>query len=251
MKRFALLAALTMFVAGCQAASQQANEMADKAMYRPISYQNQAKQGPELVVIPGEIKSANAAFSQKFGPNNIADFAEVELSKANFRVLERNEMGPILSEIAIAANMGDAQALTKLKKGKFKTTNWLVRFDILKAEQVAQVNKGFDGSALAGIAGGVLGQTVGWGSGAAAYAAGSSVRTQAEAGVWIIGMRYKIIDANTGQQVAQNYFEDKMELGSQQTSVLGVSGGSAQMVTLDTMTQRLVQRAVSDIDMKK
>jgi hypothetical protein len=40
--------------------------MADKAMYKPIEYTNAGKKGPVLVVIPGEIKSNNATFTQKF-----------------------------------------------------------------------------------------------------------------------------------------------------------------------------------------
>ena len=78
--------------------SQQANEMADKAMYKPVEYKNVAKKGPMVVVIPGEIKSSNASFTQKFGPNNIADYAELELGKANFKVLERADLGPLLNE---------------------------------------------------------------------------------------------------------------------------------------------------------
>src|SRR5687768_8545817 len=60
--------------------SQRANEAADRAVYKPIEYSNASKAGPPLVVIPGEIKSNNATFIQKFGANNIADFAEIELS---------------------------------------------------------------------------------------------------------------------------------------------------------------------------
>jgi hypothetical protein len=248
---WAALLLLALTASGCETASQQANASADQAMYRPITYANAAKQGPELIVIPGEIKSANAAFTQKYGANNIADFGEIELTKANFRVLERTDLGPMLEEIALAANMGNPEGLKKLKRGKFKNTNWFVRFDILKAEPVAEVKKGFDGHALGMVAGGVLGQTVGYGSGVAAYGVASSIKTESAAGIWIIGLRYKIMDANTGAQVASNYFEEKMELGAQSTSVMGVSQSQSSTITLDTLTQRLVQKAVADIDMKK
>src|SRR5689334_5132365 len=67
--------------------SQKANEAADRAVYKPVEYSNASKAGPPLIVIPGEIKSNNATFTQKIGANNIADFAELELSKANFPVL--------------------------------------------------------------------------------------------------------------------------------------------------------------------
>ena len=82
--------------------SEKANAMADKAVYQPIEYTNAAKKGPALVVIPGEVKSNNATFTQKFGPNNIADYGELELGKANFKILERADMGPLLNEFQLA-----------------------------------------------------------------------------------------------------------------------------------------------------
>ena len=59
--------------------SKKTNEAADRAVYKPIEYSNAGKAGPPLIVIPGEIKSTNATFTQKIGANNIADFAEIEL----------------------------------------------------------------------------------------------------------------------------------------------------------------------------
>ena len=58
--------------------SQKANAAADQAAYRPVEYTNASKKGPALVVLPGDVKSNNATFMQKFTPNNIADFGEVE-----------------------------------------------------------------------------------------------------------------------------------------------------------------------------
>lgn len=227
--------------------SARANEAADKTLYKPVEYVNARKQGPALVVIPGEIKSNNANFTQKFGPNNIADFAELELGNANFRVLERSDLGPLLNEFQLAYSLGDPQAARKyLQKGKLKTTKWVVKFDILKAEQVATAQEGFDGrpiGALLGIFGGGAG-------GAAGNVVASSVQTRESAGVWVIGMRYKILDANTTEQVATGYTEEKMEVGAKATSVMGVSSGATGGVTLDTMVQRLVQKTVWDIDSK-
>ena len=74
--------------------SQKANAAADQTIYQPVVYTNASKKGPALVVIPGEIKSNNATFLQKFTSNNIADFGEIELSSANFQVLERSNLGP-------------------------------------------------------------------------------------------------------------------------------------------------------------
>lgn len=227
--------------------SQQANSMADKGMYKPVEYANSRIQGPALVVIPGEIKSNNASFVQKFGPNNIADYAELELGKANFRVLERADLGPLLNEFTIAYTMGDPNVARKiLQKGKFKTTKWVIKFDILKAEAVAQASQGFDGRAVGNLIG-ILGGSRG------SHAAGSavgSVQSSESTGVWVIGMRYKLIDANTTEQVATGYTEEKLELGVKNSSVLGVSGSQAGGLTLDSLVQRLVQKSVWEIDSK-
>ena len=118
--------------------SNQANAAADSAAYREVNYANKAVKGPALIVIPGEVKSNNANFIQKFGPNNIADFGELELSNANFPVLERANLGNLLKEVSLAYNLGDAEAARKtMQVGKLKTTKWIVKFDILKAEQIA------------------------------------------------------------------------------------------------------------------
>ena len=227
--------------------SQKANEMADKAMYKPIDYQNAGIRGPNLVVIPGEIKSNNATFTQKFGSNNIADFAELELSRANFGVLERSDMGPMINEFQLAYTMGDPNAARKvLQKGKWKTTKWVVKFDILKAEQVAQAQQGFDGQA----AGNLIGIIAGGRGGAAAGTVVGSVKTEEGTGIWIIGMRYKVLNANTTEQVATGYTEQKMEVGSKSSSVMGFSQGAQGGLTLDGMVQRLVQQLVWEVDSK-
>ena len=227
--------------------SEKANAMADKGMYKDVQYANAAKKGPKLVVIPGDIKSNNANFVQKFGPNNIADFAELELGKANFGILERADLGGLMKEFQLAYTLGDPDEARKfLKKGKLKTTQWVVKFDVLKAEQVAQAQSGFDGrpvGALLGIFGGGRG-------GAAAETVVGSVRSGESTGVWIIGMRYKILDANTTEQVATGYTEEKMELGAKSGSFMGASSGEQGGLTLDGMVQRLVQKLVWEIDSK-
>lgn len=246
-----LLAVLTL-TWGCQSASQQANKEADAQMYQPVEYANASKPGPQIVVIPGAVKSANATFAQKYGPNNIADFAELELGKANFQVLERQDLGSMIQEIEVAANMGDAATLKKFKKGKMQATNWLIRFDILKAEPVAQVEKKFDGTYLGIIAGSAVGAaTDSWAAGAATGATVGSVKAESASGVWIIGLRYKVLDANTGEQKSTDYFEDKMEISSKGGGALGYTEKKTTQVTLDTMIQRLVQKAVQKIDAMK
>jgi hypothetical protein len=228
--------------------SEKANAAADAAAYREVEYTNKGRRGPALIVIPGEIKSNNASFTQRFLPNNIADFAELELSNANFPVLERTDLGPLVNEISLAYNLGDpATARKTMQIGKLKTTKWIVKFDILKAEQIAENKKGFDGRAVGGLlsifGGGSL-------AGSAASTVAGSVQTGDTTGVWLIGMRYKIMDANTTEQVAQGYKDLKMEVGATSTSVMGVSDSAKGGVGLDTMVQRLVQTLVWDIDAK-
>jgi len=229
--------------------SQKANASADQAIYKPVEYTNARVKGPALIVIPGEIKSNNATFLQKFTPNNIADFGEVELSSANFQVLERSNLGPLLNEFTLAYNLGDPDAARKfLRMGKLKSTKYVVKFDILKTEQVAAAQQGFDGRAIGQMAG-LLGA---WGSrgGQAATVGVGSVHTSESSGVWIIGMRYKIINAETTEQVANGYTEEKMEVGAQSTSVMGISQSQQGGVSLDTMVQRLIQKSVWEIDNK-
>ena len=234
--------------------SQRANESADQAVYRPVEYMNVNKKGPALIVIPGEIKSSNATFLQKFTSNNIADFGEIELSAANFQVLERSNLGPILREFEIAYNLGDPEQARKfLGMGKLKSTKYVVKFDILKTEQVAAAQQGFDGRAIGNIAGALGAFSGSWGgarAGAVGQAAVGSVHTGESTGVWIIGMRYKIINAETTEQLAQGYTEEKMEVGAKSSSVLGVSQSQQGGVSLDTMVQRLVQKSVWEIDSK-
>ncbi len=216
--------------------AKKANAAADRGMYTEVEYANAGTMGPALVVIPGEIKSNNANFVERFLPNNIADFAELELTRANFQVLERSDLGPVLNEFVLAYNLGDPESAAQLKKGKLKTTKYVVKFDILKAEQAAAQKKGFKGdtaSSLIGLLGGSSRAT------SAASTVAGSIDTSATAGVWVIGMRYRIIDANTTEQVAQGYTEEKMEVGTQESSVAGVESGAAGGVSLDTMVQRL------------
>jgi hypothetical protein len=152
--------------------------------------------------------------------------------------------------VALAYNLGDAQAARKtMQIGKLKTTKWVVKFDILKAEQIAENKSGFDGQAagsmISRFGGGMFGGGIG---NLVAGQAVSTVKTDEATAVWLIGMRYKIMDANTTEQVAQGYKELKMEVGANSTSVMGVSQGAKGGVGLDTMVQRLVQTAVWEID---
>src|SRR5262247_1042091 len=228
-------------------ASARANAAADTATYKTISYANAATKGPAIIVLPGEVKSNNATFTQRYFPNNIADYAELELSQANFQVLDRANLGSVLREIELAYNLGDPkQAQVLFKKGELQNTRWIIKFDVLRAEKVAEASSGFSGSTLGNIGGAILGGI----GGTVARESVGSVKTTEAAGVWIVGMRYKIIDARTTQQMAQGYAEDKMEVGSTGTSVFGVSSRQAGGTTLDALVVKLVQKNVADIDQK-
>ena len=144
--------------------------MADKGMYKPVEYQNAGRPGLALIVIPGEIKSNNASFVQKFGPNNIADYAELGWA----RPISRYSSVPIWGRFSTNSPglhhgrpPGGAQ---NPAEGKFKTTKWVVKFDVLKAEPVAQAQSGFDGRAVGSLIG-ILGGSRG--SSAAGVAVGS------------------------------------------------------------------------------
>jgi hypothetical protein len=235
------------FAFSFSSASEEANEEADKRMYQERSYQNVGQKGPMVIVLPGQIKSNNAFFLQKITANNIRDFGEMELSKANFRVLERGDLNPMLQEQQLAVQMGSQEA-QQFGKGKFKSTRWFVRFDILKAEPVASVQKGFDGAPLGNVAGALIHSNRG---SSVARTVGSSVQYRDEADVWIVGMRYKVMDAATSEQVASGYIEKKMEHNANAKAALGFSKAEQKGVTLDTMVQRLVQESVAEMDRMK
>lgn len=229
-------------------ASSTAKAIADKAVVQPVVYENAGQQGPALVVLPGQFKISNATFTQKFTPNNIADFAELELDKANFKVLERGDLGPLLQEVVLAVNMGDPEGLRKFRKGKFVTTRWFLQFDVLKAEPVAEAGTEFDGKAIGNIVTAIAGDNLGGrvAGGVIASAGGSE-----DAKIWIIGLRYKIIDASDSVIVKTGYVEDKMEVGASSASFLGIKQTEKGGMTIDSMVQRLVQKCVAEIDKVK
>ena len=220
-----------------------------RPLYQAISYANAATKGPAIIVLPGEVKSNNATFSQRYGPNNIADYAELELSQANFQVLDRANLGSVLREIELAYNLGDptkAQALfqkgelCKIRAGSSNSTSSALRKSPKRV--VASLLARSAASPVPSWAG-RTGSVVSQGA--------SSVQTTQDAGVWIVGMRYKIIDARTTQQVAQGYAEDKLEVGA--TGVRRFSGcrhGRRVARHWTHLVIKLVQKNVVDIDQK-
>lgn len=111
--------------------SGKANEVASNTEKPTIEYVNAAKEGPRVVVTAGEIKSANSSFTQKVTSNAIADFGELELGRANFKITK---------------NQANA---------KFS-----IKFDIIKAESLAKASEGFSGGAIGGMLGGLGGRAL-------------------------------------------------------------------------------------------
>jgi hypothetical protein len=232
--------------------SRVANESVDRAAYRRINYSNASKPGAALVVMPGEIKVTDAVLTQQIIPSSIADWAELELAQANFKVLERAALGSVLMEVDTATRLGDRAAMESLvRSGQLKGTRWLAKFDLLKAEPVATASGGVDGRPTADVIG-ILGQWSnslrGQRAAQVGQVAAGSVQADRTAQVWLVGMRYRVIDAETGEQAGQGYVEERMESGAQGTAVMGVSGSSQGGVGFDKMVQRLVQRSVWEID---
>ena len=135
--------------------------------------------------------------------------------------------GPLLREFELAYNLGDPQQARKfLGMGKLKTTKYVVKFDILKAEQIASAQQGFDGRAIGDMAALAGAFSRSWGGAQAGAVAGrgiGSVQSNEATTVWLVGMRYKIINAETTEQVATGYTEEKMEIGATRQAALGVS----------------------------
>jgi hypothetical protein len=219
-----------------------------------IAYTNAAKSGPAVVVLAGEVRAADASIKQRVLPNNIADFAELELTRANFQVLERAMLGPLQDEFTLAYNLGNPEAARKvLQQGWFKSTKYVVKFDVLKLENVASAQQSVDGRTVGHVAG-LLGSFAGTQRAQRAAGVGqtvaSSARSEQSAEVWLAGMRYRILDAETAEQLAQGYVEEKLESGAAAGGALGVNSARQGGIGMDTLIQRLVQRAVWEIDAK-
>jgi len=159
--------------------------------------------------------------------------------------LERFDLGLLAKEVELAYNLGDEKAARVLfQRGSLKTTRFVLRFDILKAEKIGTAQQGFEGSAV-----GNLLSRFGGTQGASLFGSVlGSVKTDERSGIWLVGMRYKIMDAKTSEQIGTGYTEEKMEVGATSTAVMGVKSGASGGVGLDTLVQRLVQKSVYEID---
>ena len=233
---------------GCGAASKKTNEMADAAMYKSIDYENASTQGPAIVVLPGSIKSLSASFITKFNDNNIRDFAEIELSKANFQIIENADKQPMFNELAVAANLCDAQALRAFKGKCVPQAKCFVAFDVIKAEPIAWEAKGGNGELAGALID--LGFTLAGSSktGKAVGTAVSSLKHYDYKTTWDVGLRYKVINAADGTIICSNELTEQHVASSELNAVLGASKQDTASFTIDAVVQRLVQRAVQEID---
>jgi hypothetical protein len=132
--KFALFILAFPFVALAQnpvgaSSSGKANEVATNTAKPVIEYVNASKDGARVLVTAGEIKSSNSSFTQKVTSNAIADFGELELGRANFKITK---------------NQANAK--------------FTIKFDILKAESLAKASEGFSGGAIGGMLGGFGGR---------------------------------------------------------------------------------------------
>lgn len=246
-----LLCATAVLASGCAGTNKKAHEMAEAAVYKPIEYQNANKTGPAVAVLPGMFKTRSAAYVHKFCNNNICDFAELELSKANFTVLENANKQPLFEEIALAATMSDAEALQAFRKDSLGSARYFLRFDVIKAEPVAWEAKGGDGQVLGAIL--ELGLTLATRGqyrslGKSLNSAVSSIAAYDYNTTWHVALEYKVIDAETGAVVHSASVEEKHVAQDELTAALGISEKTTSMFTVDSLVQRLMQRAVADLD---
>ena len=120
-----------------------------------------------------------------------------------------------------------------------------MKFDILKAEQIAENKKGFDGRTVGSLIGIFGGGSMGQPGRRYGCRIGAD-RRQHRRGSSACATRSWT--PTPPSKVAQGYKDLKMEVGATGTSVMGVSEPPKGGVGLDTMVQRLVQTLVWDID---
>ncbi len=249
LRHFAVLLVFALLLPSCKKATQTANEMADQSLYRPVEYRNAALPGPAIVVLPGSVSAGHILYRQKIKGENIADFGELEMSKAGFSVLDHENLAALVAEISLAAEMGDPQALKVFRKGKFAKARYLVRFDLTKAECVSRTNKAFDGVLLGAVAGGLLaGLTNSQGLGTAAGSAIASIKSAEESSVWQMGMRYAVIDAATGQVAFTGDAEETVDVRRTLQGFMGSTQQTNSLLPLEAVTLRMVQQCVQRID---
>ena len=215
---------------------------ADQAIYQPVEYTNVNKKGRRWSSFPARSRATTRPSCRSSRRTTSPTSARSSSRPPTSRCWSARTSGPLLNEFALAYNLGDPDAARKfLRHGQAEEHQ--VRREVRHPEDRA----GRRGAVRASTAARSGRWPDCWASsavhaaaqaGAVAGAGIGSVHTSESSGVWIIGMRYKIINAETTEQVAQGYTEEKMEVGAKSTSVLGVSESQQGGVSLDTMVQR-------------
>ena len=244
LKLFCLLLAMALLT-GCGKSMQTAHELAAPNLYQGATYENATQSGPSLVVLPGNITSETYEFLSRIKSDNLREYGELELGKANFKVLEKNALSNIYQEIAVAANLGDGSVGKRFSKHKLTPPEWLVVFDISKVHAQTQAFS-FTDKNSAMFAGALMGSFLG--SASIGQGVVGSINSAKEQRVWDITLRYRILDAVSGQQLHEGSFTEQATINRELTGFLGVDSAQAGGLTLGTVTQRLIQKAVAEID---
>ena len=244
LKKICLLLSLFLLV-GCGKSMQQARDLAAPNMYQDATYENAAQAGPSVIVVGGTLTSKTYEFLSQIKADNLREYGELELGKANFKVMEKNSLPNIYQEIAIAANLGDGSVAKRFSKHKITPPQWFVVFDI--ADVSAQtLNFSYTDKNSAMFAGALMGSFLG--SASLGQGVIGSINNAKEQRAWNVTLRYRILDGVSGRQLHEGQFTEQATINRELTGFLGVDAAQAGGLTLGTVTQRLVQRAVADID---
>ncbi|KHK04107.1 hypothetical protein [Desulfovibrio sp. TomC] len=249
MKSVVMLIPVVLLLFACQVEKHVEQDSLSKSnVVQKFSYKNKSIQGPLVVVLPGKISSNDLAFSMKVSNNNIADFAAIELSDANFQVVEASSHPAYLDEYLLALRQGDENAVRIFRERYFSQVKMILSFDVVKAEPVSGVNKSFNGVAIGSLVSMAMAFAGKADVGRATGAIISSVNSNENSSVWVVGMRYKVLSPHSGTQVSTNYLEDKLEVSSQSQSFLCITKGEAKRDGFDSIVERLIQKSVEELD---
>lgn len=244
-----LLLALAL-VAGCAKNKEIAHQLAAQNLYQDVTYEHASQPGPGVVVIPGTISCANYEFLSRVKPDNLREYGELELAKAGFTVRDKNSLGEIYREIALAANLGDGSVGRRFLERDAEPPRWLVIFDVtdVKTQTTAFT---FTDKNSAAVAGAMMGGMF-LGAAGAQIGAGlvGSINSAKEERRWDLTLRYRILDGGGGGQIAEGTFTEQAVISSELSGFLGIDSGQSGGLTLGTVARRLVQKAVQDMDAK-
>lgn len=248
-KTSCLLLALTLLV-GCAKNKEIAHQIAAQNLYQDIAYENGAKPGPRVVVLPGEVASSSYEFLAQVKPDGLREFAELELGKANFTVLDKNALGDLHQEIALAANLGDGSVARSFSQHDATPPQWLIILDVVDVKTQTTAFTFTDKNAAA-VAGALMGGMF-LGSAGAQLGSGlvGSINSAEEQRLWDITLKYRILDGGTGQPLLQGTFTEQATITRELKGFLGVDEAQAGGITLTTVAQRLVQKVVQEMDQK-